>query len=61
MIDREAEIRYLRGLSAKLRYVAEAADPSLSATLLGLADEAERFADALVASMSADEEEPKRS
>jgi hypothetical protein len=60
MIDREAEIRYLRGLAAKLRYVAEAAEPSAAQTLLALAAEADQFADALETSLAADEDGPQR-
>ena len=56
MISRREEIRYLRGMAAKLRYLAESEPSPLSATLLGLADEAERFADVLEASIVDDED-----
>ncbi len=57
MIARDEEIRYLRGLAAKLRYLAESERPPLSTSLLRLADEADRFADGLEADLAADDDD----
>ncbi len=56
MISRSEEIQYLRGLAARLRFVAEAESPPLSETLFRLADDAERTADALQATLEEEDE-----